>query len=123
MSLSRKISAVLAIIFFIFVLLAVLARMNPVPAGNGALFFAPGRILNADERVWDGAFSPDGKLFATACVNGKVAIWNVDDGTTVRTLVHPQGVTSLAFTPDGQILITGSFDSQVRRWRVADGTL
>jgi WD40 repeat protein len=45
------------------------------------------------------------------------------DLALVRTLTHPQGVTSVAFSPDGRWLVTGSYDRGVRVWRTSDGTL
>lgn len=69
------------------------------------------------------AFSPDGQILATSSVDSTVKLWRVADGTLLRTLQHPEGVTSIAFSPDGQQLVSGSYDSKVRVWRASDGAL
>ena len=50
------------------------------------------------------AFSPDGKLLASAGADGKALLWDVESGESVLALqVHPDGigVTRVAFSPDG----------------------
>jgi WD40 repeat protein len=47
----------------------------------------------------------------------------VSDGALVRTLLHPEGVTSIDFSHDGEWLASGSYDGAVRVWRVRDGAL
>ena len=69
------------------------------------------------------AFSPDAQVLATSSVDGTVKLWSVSDGQQIRTLTHPQGVTSLAFSPDKQLLATGSYDQAVRLWRMGDGAM
>ena len=57
----------------------------------------------------DVAFSPDGKLLATAHTYnadpGEVMLWNTSTGARIATLpLAERGVSSVAFSPDGQIL-------------------
>jgi WD40 repeat protein len=57
------------------------------------------------------AFSPDGKLLASAGVDGQARLWDVESGERVLALqVHPDGigVTRLAFSPDGKRLAAAS---------------
>jgi WD40 repeat protein len=68
-------------------------------------------------------FSPDGQILATSGVDSTVKLWRVADGKLLRTLHHPEGVTSIALSPDGQLLVSGSYDSNVRVWRMSDGAL
>lgn len=68
-------------------------------------------------------FSPDGQTLATSSVDHTVRMWRVADGKLLRTLVHPEGVTSIAFSGDGISLVSGSYDRIVRLWHVADGSL
>jgi WD40 repeat protein len=83
----------------------------------------PQRTFRHGAEVWAVAFSPDGKLLATASVDKTVKLWEVATGSLARTLTHPEGVTSVAFSPDGELLATTSYDLQVRLWRVRDGIL
>jgi WD40 repeat protein len=66
------------------------------------------------------AFSPDGKMLATAESHGIATLWEVG---SVRKLgiVHAGGEPfySLAFSDDGKTFATGGADGIVRLWDVA----
>ena len=68
--------------------------------------------------VQDVAFSPDGRLLASAALDRTVRLWDVSTGLLVRTLTgHIDGVSSIAFSPDGRLLAAaGSGDQSVRLW-------
>src|SRR5262249_22810308 len=74
--------------------------------------------------VWSVAFSPDGKLLATADGDadhpGTVSLWDTANWRQRATLPHPAAVLSVAFAPDGRTLATGSWDRKVRLWPLAD---
>ena len=55
------------------------------------------------------AFSPDGKLIATAGGNSHtVVMWSTATGERVRLLTGSAVVNAVAFSPDGRLIATGS---------------
>ncbi|NUQ65361.1 MAG: WD40 repeat domain-containing protein [Pirellulales bacterium] len=93
----------------------------------------PGRWIEQDgQRIWDGplpaasrcvAFSPDGRILASAEEGGKVYIWSTEDGSEIACLgCHTHHVHSVAFAPDGRLLASCSLDMSIRIWDVVHGT-
>lgn len=66
------------------------------------------------------AASPDGQFLAAGTGSGKVYVWEVVSGMTVRTwTAHYKSVTCLAFSPCASFLITGSQDALIHLWDLA----
>ena len=71
--------------------------------------------------VSDFAFSPDGKLLASACTDNTAALWHVPSGQLKAELRgHTLGVFGVAFSSDGRTLATAGRDAS-KLWCVESG--
>jgi WD40 repeat protein/energy-coupling factor transporter ATP-binding protein EcfA2 len=68
------------------------------------------------------AYSPDGKLIAGACEDGKIRIWDAENGQVVRELEgHAKAVHLLVFSQDSRRIATEAGDETGKVWDVATG--
>jgi hypothetical protein len=66
------------------------------------------------------AFSPDGKLLATAGDDGFIQIWDIDNRQLIQTLsAHPWTISALSFLADGNTLISASWDGTIKFWQIS----
>lgn len=66
------------------------------------------------------AFSPDGRLLATAAADRTVRLWDVSTRRRVAVLTgHRKAVASVAFSPDGRYVAAGGADGTVRLWNIS----
>lgn len=71
------------------------------------------------DEVWDVAFSPNGKLLASASGDHSIRLWSVETGVELANLNgHTRDVFGVAFSPEGRHLASASFDNTVRLWDV-----
>ncbi len=76
-----------------------------------------------DDVIQAMAFSPDGRVLATAGYDRLLKLWDVEAGKEVRVLRdHSDSVYGLGFSPDGRLLASGGADRAVKVWDVATGS-
>jgi WD40 repeat protein len=74
-------------------------------------------LLKHGIKVYGVAFTPDGKLLATACADNLIRIWDVDARQELAALRgHTDYVHAVAFSPDGTRLVSASGDKTLRIW-------
>lgn len=88
----------------------------------------PVKELGHPDIVDSVAFDPTGKLLATGCHDGKVRLWDIEQGKSIReidahTKPNKSAVYRVSFSPDGKQLVSASFDQTLKLWTVADGKL
>jgi WD40 repeat protein/energy-coupling factor transporter ATP-binding protein EcfA2 len=108
-----------------------LARAErPKPRPPAGLVTGLARVTHASrlfightDTVTGVAFSPDGKLLATASRDRAARLWEVGSGRPHgRPLTgHTDAVDGVAFSPDGRLLATSSADGAARLWEVGSG--
>ena len=70
------------------------------------------------------AFSPDGKIIATASRDHTVRIWDTNSGKEMKKLEGHTGIIySAIFSPNGEKIVTASTDGTARIWDTESGRM
>ena len=70
----------------------------------------------------DVAFSPDGRLLATASEDKTIGLWEVGTWRKVRLFPgHTRAIETVKFSPDGRWLASGGVDRTIRIWDISNG--
>lgn len=89
-------------------------------ANTGA---AQGESATARDAYWAGAFSRDGRWFASGTQGGTIYVFNLTTKKMGIKITAGPAVKALAFSPDGKMIAAALNDSTVRLFSAADGKL
>jgi WD40 repeat protein len=101
------------------------AEKDLAPGSGQVLYGTLRAVLGDDKHSKEAvAFSPDGKLLATAGHDNLVTLWDLPKGKVKRSLTgHSSWIQAIAWSPDGKTLASGGGDNALRLWDVATGQL
>jgi len=78
-------------------------------------------LLGHKGRITSVAVTADGKLLASASVDGTVKLWDASGLIRATLEVHAGPVNAVTFSADGKTLASAGEDKMIRLWNVAPG--
>jgi WD40 repeat protein len=76
-----------------------------------------------DKFILCARFAPDGSVYATVGLDGKVCIYDGKESTRINEFKFPCGITSIAFSPDSKQALLSTMDGRAIVMNVADGSV
>jgi WD40 repeat protein len=108
---------IVALILLFIVLMVFWVRSCHSPQKQETGIFLPVRIYTGPRGdLWSARFAPGDTLFAGACIDSSIYIWDRRSAAPVKVLRLPCGVTNLCFSADGKWLASSGYDGNVRLW-------
>ncbi len=103
------------VFYFVFLASATLAQRN---------FKCTKTLSGTHTEVQNLRFSPNGKILATAGVDGKIAFWDTYTGKLIKSFnAHSGRVTEVTFSHSGEYLASAGQDGGAKVWKVPSGEL
>jgi WD40 repeat protein len=80
-------------------------------------------LMGHSDKVNSVAFSPDGKLLASASSDKTIILWNAETGQPVGQPLagHTNSINSVVFSPDGKVLASGGDGKTIILWDIETG--
>ena len=80
-----------------------------------------GDVVTRHNTLQDVDFAPDGKVLASAGLDGKILVWNVAERRLERTIEHGFALLAIRFSPDGKQIATGDLAGNIDFWDPTTG--
>ncbi|NIM94545.1 MAG: hypothetical protein GTO18_12665 [Anaerolineales bacterium] len=80
--------------------------------------------LTRDFVIQDFSISQDGESLVTACLNGPIVVWDIQNREVVTTLIgNSSPITHVSYSPDGRFIAGGMGNGEVVVWSAETGDL